>query len=116
MFRHGNPWLAGSAPDRAARLDRQPSFHPIRILRGSPPLGPGADPAARLAAFPSSYAVFLNEHLDLVHLSETARPGARYEIGSYRLWHRHVVMLITLARPDLDADYLAHALVGPVGG
>ena len=47
-------------------------------------------------------------------MSETARPGARYRIGAYRLWHRHVATLITGARPELDADLLAHALLAPL--
>jgi hypothetical protein len=37
---------------------------------------------------------------------ETASPGAWYGF-----WHRHVAVLLHVARPDLDADYLAHALL-----
>lgn len=84
------------------------------ILSGPPPLGPGAEPIKRLDAFLTGYADFLDEHLDLVHMSETTRPGARYRIGAYRLWHRHVAMLIAEGRPDLDADYLAHVLLAPL--
>lgn len=40
-----------------------------------------------------------------------ASPGARYRIGAYRFWHRHLAVLLHAARPDLDADYLAHALL-----
>ena len=81
------------------------------ILSGPPPLGPGAPPEERLIAFLLAYVDFLDKHLDLVHMSETARPGARYDIGAYRLWHRHVAILIGAARPELDADFLAHALL-----
>ncbi len=81
------------------------------ILSGPPPLGPGAEPGARLAAFLTAYQDFLDAHLDLVRVSETASPGARYRIGAYRFWHRHVAMLLHAARPDLDADYLAHAVL-----
>jgi AcrR family transcriptional regulator len=84
------------------------------ILTGPPPLGPGPPPGDRLEAFLVAYAEFLDEHLDLIHMSETARPGARYRIGAYRLWHRHVAVLIAEARPDLDAGYLAHALLAPL--
>lgn len=84
------------------------------IMSGPPPLGPGAPPGTRLVAFLTTYAEFLDAHLDLAHMSETARPGARYQIGAYRLWHRHVAMLIGQARPELDADYLAHALLAPL--
>ncbi|WP_020670319.1 TetR/AcrR family transcriptional regulator [Amycolatopsis nigrescens] len=84
------------------------------MFEGLPPLGPGAPPGERLVAFLAAYADFLGRHLDLVHLSETAAIGARYRIGAYRLWHRHVQILLQQARPDLDADYLAHALLAPL--
>ncbi|HEY0450677.1 helix-turn-helix domain-containing protein [Actinophytocola sp.] len=97
-----------------ALLDTHERDLEAAILSGPPPLGPGAEPAARLVAFLEAYVDFLDGNLDLVHLSETARPGARYDIGAYRQWHRHVAGLIAAARPDLDADYLAHALLAPL--
>ncbi|MPZ82251.1 MAG: TetR family transcriptional regulator [Actinophytocola sp.] len=97
-----------------ALLDARERDLQTAILSGPPPLGPGAAPADRLVAFLAAYVDFLDENLDLVHLSETARPGARYDIGAYRLWHRHVAVLIDQADPDLDADYLAHALLAPL--
>src|SRR3954470_11505725 len=54
------------------------------ILAGAPPLGPGATPPERLAAFADAYLDYCEANLDLVRLSETASPGARYRIGSYR--------------------------------
>jgi AcrR family transcriptional regulator len=83
------------------------------ILGGPPPLGPGAPPEDRLVAFLDAYVDFLDDNLDLVHMSETARPGARYRIGAYRLWHRHVAHLLDQAAAP-DADYLAHALLAPL--
>jgi AcrR family transcriptional regulator len=78
---------------------------------GPPPLGPGAPPGDRLLAFLAAYTEFLDANLDLVHMSETASPGARYRVGGYVQWQRHVRMLLAQARPDLDADYLAHLLL-----
>jgi AcrR family transcriptional regulator len=78
------------------------------ILHGPPPLGPGAGPAARLAAFASAYLDYLLEHLELVRMSETAAPGARYRIGAYRFWHRHVAILLN---GSPDPDYAAHAFL-----
>jgi AcrR family transcriptional regulator len=97
-----------------ALLDSRERDLQAAILSGPPPLGPGAAPDERLIAFLRAYAEFLDAHLDLVHLSETARPGARYRIGAYRLWHRHVALLLAEARPELDADYLAHAMLAPL--
>jgi AcrR family transcriptional regulator len=94
-----------------ALLDEQERQLQAAILSGPPPLGPGAEPGARLVAFLHAYVDFLDANLDLLHMSETARPGARYDIGAYRLWHRHVAYL--LAGVD-DADYLAHALLAPL--
>jgi AcrR family transcriptional regulator len=97
-----------------ALLDTRERQLQAAILDGPPPLGPGAGPAERLVAFLDAYADFLDAHLDLVHMSETARSGARYRIGAYRLWHRHVALLLAQARPDLDADFVAHALLAPL--
>jgi len=98
----------------AALLDARERELQAGILTGPPPLGPGAAPVDRLVAFLDAYATFLDDNLDLVHLSETARPGARYDIGAYRLWHRHVVLLIEGADPKADAGFLAHALLAPL--
>lgn len=97
-----------------ALLDSRERDLQAGILHGPPPLGPGAPPEQRLIAFAGAYVDFLDDHLDLVYMSENASPGARYRIGSYRLWHRHVAILIKQARPDLDADFLAHALLAPL--
>jgi AcrR family transcriptional regulator len=98
-----------------ALLDSRERELQAAVLSGPPPLGPGAPPADRLVAFLVRYAEFLDAHLDLVHMSETAKPGARYRIGAYRFWHRHAAVLIGEARPGADADVLAHALLGPLG-
>ena len=78
------------------------------ILHGPPPLGPGAAAADRLAAFTGAYLDYLLAHLELVRLSETAAPGARYRIGAYRFWHRHVAILLGGAP---DPEYAAHAFL-----
>jgi AcrR family transcriptional regulator len=97
-----------------ALLDARERELQAAILDGPPPVGPGAAPAERLVAFLHAYAEFLDAHLDLVHMSETARPGARYRIGAYRLWHRHVELLLAESRPGLDARFIAHALLAPL--
>ncbi|HEX4726073.1 MAG TPA: helix-turn-helix domain-containing protein [Pseudonocardiaceae bacterium] len=81
------------------------------LLSGPPPLGPGAPAGERLLAFLAAYAEFLDANLDLVHMSETASPGARYRVGGYLRWHDHVRTLLGLARADLDADCIAHLLL-----
>ncbi|MEP7023535.1 MAG: TetR/AcrR family transcriptional regulator, partial [Actinomycetota bacterium] len=94
-----------------ALLDAREQELQEAILHGPPPLGPGADPGARLAAFAGAYLSYLLEHLDLVRMSETASPGARYRIGAYRFWHRHAAILLAGAP---DPDYAAHAILAPL--
>lgn len=81
------------------------------ILSGPPPLGPGAPAAERIAAFADAYLDYLAGHLAVVRLSETAAPGARYRIGSYRFWRQHLAVLLADAAEVDDADHLAHALL-----
>ncbi|WP_308250377.1 TetR/AcrR family transcriptional regulator [Sphaerisporangium fuscum] len=97
-----------------ALLDERERELQRAIVFGPPPLGPGAPPGERILAFLDAYARYLYDHLDLVRVSETAAPGARYRIGAYRFWHRHLAILLTQASPDRDSDYLAHALLAPL--
>jgi AcrR family transcriptional regulator len=95
-----------------ALLDEQERVLQEAVLFGPAPLGPGepgaaAAPRQRLHAFLDAYLDYLLAHLDLIRMSETGSPGARYRIGAYRFWHRHVSLL--LAGPDPAAD--AHALL-----
>ncbi|MEQ4721644.1 helix-turn-helix domain-containing protein [Nonomuraea sp. B19D2] len=98
-----------------ALLDSRERDLQQRILSGPPPLGPGAPAPERLSAFVAAYLDYLFAHLDLVRMSETASPGARYRIGAYRFWHRHVAILLAEARPGGDADALSHTLLAALG-
>jgi AcrR family transcriptional regulator len=92
----------------AALLDARERELQEAILRGPPPLGPGAEAPDRLVAFTGTYLGYLLAHLELVRMSETAAPGARYRIGAYRFWHRHVAVLL-IGAPD--PGYAAHAFL-----
>jgi AcrR family transcriptional regulator len=98
----------------AALLDERERELQEAVLSGPPPLGPGAPAAERLSAFVDAYLDYLLDHLDLVRLSETASPGARYRIGAYRFWRLHAAILLAEIRPGCDADPLAHALLAPL--
>jgi AcrR family transcriptional regulator len=97
-----------------ALLDERERELQERILHGPAPLGPSASARNRLVAFLTAYADFLDAHGDIVLESETAVAGARYRVGAYRFWHRHVAVLLEQAAPALDADYHAHALLAPL--
>ncbi|MFV2176993.1 TetR/AcrR family transcriptional regulator [Actinomadura sp. LOL_016] len=82
-----------------------------RLLRGEPPLGPGAPPGDRLAAFYAAMVELLEEHIGLVLGAETN--GARFGTGAYDFWRAHVrALLAEAAAPDPDA--LADALLAPL--
>ena len=107
--------------DRAGRalalLDAKERDLQGLMLRGDPPLGPGAPADARLVAFLDALIDLLEAHTDLVVASETAPPGARYRSGLYATYHMHVRMLIAAARgADADADALAELLLAPLAG
>ncbi|MFC3450166.1 TetR/AcrR family transcriptional regulator [Amycolatopsis speibonae] len=95
----------------AALLDARERVLQEGILHGPPPLGPGAPPAERLVAFADAYVGYVLKHLPLVRMSETAAPGARYRIGAYRFWHRHVAILLDGVP---DPEHAAHALLAPL--
>ena len=99
----------------AALLDAQERTLQEAILRGPPPLGPGAEPRRRIAAFMAVYLDYALANLDLVRMSETASPGARYRIGAYRFWKQHLDMLLQQAgHPPAYAGILAHTLLAPL--
>lgn len=99
-----------------ALLDERERELQEAILFGPASLGPGGPdarptPGERLIAFVDAYLDYVLAHLDLVRMSETGSAGARYRIGAYRFWHRHVALLLA-HRADPDAD--AHTLLAPL--
>jgi AcrR family transcriptional regulator len=85
------------------------------LLRGTPPLGPGAPAADRLIAFLDAVVDLTERYSELLYDSETARAGSRFASGAYPAWHQHATLLIAEARPDADAPVLAHLLLAPLG-
>ena len=97
----------------AALLDERESRLQAAMLGGPSPLGPGAPPADRLAAFAAAYLEFVDAHLDLVAMSQTASPGARLRTGSHQFWCQHCRILLSeagAADPGLRADAILAAL------
>ncbi|GGK72281.1 TetR family transcriptional regulator [Planomonospora parontospora subsp. parontospora] len=102
-------------PDRAAialaLLDEHERALQEELLRGDPPLGPGAPPAARLAAFYAAMVRLLEDHAHLVLGAETGR--SRFTTGAYGFWRAHVRSLLVAAdAPDPDA--LVEPLLAPL--
>jgi AcrR family transcriptional regulator len=97
-----------------ALLDEHERVLQDRLLRGPPPLGPGAPPAERLAAFLTALADLTREHRELLLEVDHARPAGRYRTGAYRAWAQHTALLVAELRPDADAQLLAEIILAPL--
>lgn len=84
-----------------------------RIIAGPAPLGPDADPAARLSAFISAYVNLVVAQLDLVLMSETSAPGARMQTGAHAFWRQHCELLLGQAGAS-DPQFRAEILLAAV--
>jgi len=93
-----------------AILDRDERDLQDAILRGSPPLGPGAPPAGRLAAFGCAMLDRLEAHSELLLDAESVGEGWRRS-QPYAVHWLHVRTLVEQAQPDADVDYLVDALL-----
>ncbi|MBL1077381.1 TetR/AcrR family transcriptional regulator [Nocardia sp. 2] len=94
-----------------ALLDEHERALQEQLLRGEPPLGPGAPPAQRLAAFYAAMIDLLDTHANLVLGAETG--GARFATGAYRFWVVHVRTLLTEAGVP-EPDSLVDPLLAPL--
>ncbi|MBC6462795.1 TetR/AcrR family transcriptional regulator [Actinomadura sp. HBU206391] len=103
--------------DRAGLLfalidDRERAFQRT-FLHGDPPLGPGAEPLLRIRAFTHALADRTEAQTTLLVMAEMDSPDARFDDGAYAVYHVHLATLIAQARPEVDAHYLADALLAP---
>lgn len=80
------------------------------IIRGAPPLGPGAPPVERLIAFGERLLAHLAQHGDLIMGAEGRFD--RYRTGPFAVYHTHVGMLVRQAVPEADWQYLTDTLLG----
>jgi AcrR family transcriptional regulator len=94
-----------------ALLDEHERRLQDELVRGEPPLGPGAAPADRLAAFYEAMTELLERHGHLALAAETG--SRRYAAGAYRAWATHVGLLLDAA--SLGAKpALVDALLAPL--
>ena len=95
-----------------ALLDEREEAFQTAVLSGDPPLGPGAAAGERLEAFLSALVDQLEEVGDLLAEVETGQQWWTSPPQRFRRLHARV--LLAEARPDLDADPLAEALLAPL--
>ena len=83
------------------------------MIRGEPPLGPGAPPVERLVAFGRRMLGHIDAHADVLLAAESGG-GVRFNAPLYVFYRTHVLSLVRDAAPDCDADYVADALLAPL--
>lgn len=99
----------------AALLDERERALQRELIAGAPPVGPGAPPGDRLAAFTGRYTLFICANLDIVSLSESNTPGARHRTGAHRFWIAHSRLLLRAAGA-IDPSFKAEALLAALAG
>ena len=96
-------------------LDEHETAFQEGVIRGEPPLGPGAPPIERLAAFGRARFELLERHGLMIAAAEASERGdARFDSPVYVFYRSHIAMLAREADPDCDADYITEALLGPL--
>lgn len=91
----------------AALLDSHERDLQERLIAGDPPLGPGAPPADRLAAFYGAMVDLLEQFGHLVLNAEAG--SARFVSGAYGFWYAHVRGLLYaqgVEQPETLVDIL----------
>jgi AcrR family transcriptional regulator len=80
-----------------------------QLLRGAPPLGPGAPPRERLHAFGRGSLQLLDG--DAPMLAAAASPRSPQLGGPNASYRQHLVLLLGQAAPAIDAEYAAETLI-----
>ena len=99
--------LLGLVDDRERELQDE-------LLRGAPPLGPGAPPAERLLAFFDALHTHVVAQRSVLAVADEAAPMTRYATGAYAAWRTHVALLVAELLPDADSAVLADLLLAPL--
>ncbi len=94
-----------------AILDERDREFQEKLIRGEPPLGPGAPPAERLIAFGDGVIDLVADHGDLIMAAQVGRAGARFAGPVYATYRMHVRALLRDLDPRIDADYFADVLL-----
>ncbi len=103
--------------DRASLARAVISEHESKLqdemIRGAPPLGPGAPPLERLLAFGRAYVAFLDRHGELLRAAEGSLQS---HLGSspYAFYRTHIALLLREGGLGDRADFLADVILAPL--
>ncbi|MFB4279331.1 TetR/AcrR family transcriptional regulator [Nonomuraea sp. MTCD27] len=96
-----------------ALIDERERQFQAAFFAGPPPLGPGAPAGERIVAFLHALIDRIVAQQELFLVLEKGGKTNRFS-GPYRVHHIHLATLIAQACPEVDARYLADALLAPV--
>lgn len=96
-----------------ALLDHTESEFQQAFIFGPPPLGPGADPIARLVAYGRGRLSMVGVQGDLLRAVESS-PELRFGSPARRVSLNHVITLLGGAGVPGDRPLLAHSLLAPL--
>lgn len=99
---------------RAILNERERQFQED-LIRGVPPLGPGAPAQDRLIAFAGRMLAMLDEHGDLILAAETGAVGTRFRNSIYASYRAHLRPLLRELNPSIDDEYMADLLLSSLG-
>ena len=83
------------------------------LIRGAPPLGPGAPALERLRAFGAGQLALLERHARFMFVGEKAMAG-RHGHPVYAFYRTHIRMLLQEGGLGARADYLADVVLAPL--
>ncbi len=94
-----------------AILDERDREFQEQLIRGAPPLGPGAPPVDRLIAFGEGVIDLIAAHGDLIMAAQLGKAGARFAGPVYATYRIHVRGLLGDIDPRMDVDYFADVVL-----
>jgi AcrR family transcriptional regulator len=93
-----------------ALLDATETAFQEELIRGEPPLGPGAPPCERVIAFGEAMIDLCVERRDLMAEVQAGPRWLRTNI--YSGYRAHLSYLVAQAAPEQDAEFVADSLLG----
>ena len=93
-----------------ALLDATETAFQEELIRGEPPLGPGAPPCERVIAFGEAMIDLCVDRRDLMAEVQAGPRWLRTSI--YSGYRAHLSYLVAMAAPEQDAEFVADTLLG----
>ena len=95
-------------------LDEHETAFQEGVIRGEPPLGPGAPPVERLRAFGAGLLQLLEVHARFILAGDNV-PTGRYRHPVYAFYRMHVAMLLRgILGEGTRTEYLVDCLLAPL--